>query len=175
MKSLIITLCSVLLSIGLVNCGGSDDSPAVAAKTDNGVASGVEKVDYSNGAIKVSYFSGNNTTDFYNTYSNGSKKCLAKTADDKTVGEIYVQLMAYLSSGTISKGSLDSVGPNPRYITVTYSDGSQRTFNLNNDSATTSEDTLSNGKEISDYLDALYQDINDNPNAGDCTLGKKNK
>ena len=171
MKSLIKTLSVILLSIGLVNCGGSDDGPGAPAPgvTDNGLTSGVSKIDYVYGITKVSYTS-LKTTDFYITYANGGKKCLASSADDQNVSTEYAQLMALLSSATIGKGTRDTVGANPRYLTITYADKT-RTFNLNEDSASTSEEILSNGADIAQYLDGLHSQINSSAN-GNCFIGK---
>lgn len=170
MKTLIKTTALLIFSIALVNCGGSDGGSGAPAPTDNGLTAGVSKIDYTNGAVNVSYTSGSRT-DFYTTQSNGNKTCLANSADDQSVSDTYAQLMAYISSATIGKGSLTTVGANPRYLTVRYADGSQKTFNLNAASATTEQDILSNGDEISAYLDSLHNEINQSGN-GNCFTGK---
>lgn len=166
MKNIIKIISVLLLSMTLINCGGNDGGSGDPAPADNGLTSGVTKIDYTNGTKKVSYES--TIKDFS---IDNRKKCLASSADDQSVSDVYAQLMAYVSSASIGKGSRDTVGPNPRYLTVTYSNNTTRTFNLNAESATVDQDILSNGDEISQYLDNLYSEINQ-PNSGNCQAGK---
>lgn len=169
MKTLVKLISAILFSMALVNCGGDDGGGGAAAPVDNGITADSAKIDYSNGNNIVSWSS--SAQDFYVTFGNGSRKCFKSSADDQNYSDVYAQLMAYLSAATVGKGTRNSVGSNPRYLMITYKDGKVRTFNLNSESATVDQETLSNGAEIIDFLDDLQSDIEQN-NGGNCTIGK---
>ena len=170
MKTFLKIACALLLSLSLANCGSSGGGGG-SKSNDNGITAGANQIDFNNGSTTVTWSS--SADNFYLTYSNGARKCLpVRDADDTTPNDVYLQLVTYLSSADINKGENDRVGTNPLYLSIRYSDGTQRTFNLNTASASTSEDTLSNAQEIIDYLDDVRNDIHSS-NSGDCTTKKK--
>ncbi|MCJ8277436.1 MAG: hypothetical protein HRT44_12070 [Bdellovibrionales bacterium] len=170
MKNLITLLSALLLSVALVNCGSDGGGGGAPAPGNNGIGDNVTQVNYTNRVTQVTYSENGGSSDFFITLSNGGFKCLAEAADDTQVSEDYASLISLLSSGSLGKGTQDTVGANPRYITLTYQNGDTRRINLNNDSASTEEDVLSNGQEISDFLDQLHSEINSGTN-NNCNAG----
>lgn len=170
MKTLIKLVSAIVFTMALANCGGGGGGGGgQAAVQDNGITADSAKIDYTDGSNLVSW--SNSAQDFYVTYSNGQRKCFKRSADDQNYSEVYAQLVAYLSSSVVGKGSRDSIGSNPRYLVITYTSGTVRTFNLNTESATVEQETLSNASEIIAFLDDLHSDI-DNQSGGNCFVGK---
>lgn len=173
MKKIMSLFLASFVVLALANCG-SDDSPAPAAPAPApGVADGAEGIHFEGDNQTISWTNARN--DIY--IGNGSEDCvygLNQGADDNLVSERVLRLEALLNSGNIARGTEQSASNNSRYLTINYSNGDSKTYNLDPDLASTSEEYLSNGDQIVAYYNDVAADL-DEYGQENCSYGKGDK
>lgn len=170
MKNLIKLVSLGLLVLGLANCGSKGGSShAPSPKT----ASNAEQIDVTNnstGAV-ITWSSVKNNI-YYATSKNCIKGLSSHSDDTATVNSRFETLSALINSSSISKGNQANSSSDSIYLTIRYTNGKTRIFNLRNDLASTSEEVLSKGAEIIAFYDDVNVEIQKSGYAS-CNNGKK--
>ncbi len=173
MKKAIQLTLSGILTATLISCGsknnGGGDNPAPAP----GITSGANEIHLQMDESRISWTSARQ--DIY--IGNGEEQCvygLTRGADDTRVSEHMLQIELLLNSGTISTGTRESASSQSRYITIEYSSGESRTYNLDPDLASNEEEYLSNGEDILTYYNVISNEL-DEYGHNNCLNGKGDK
>lgn len=160
-----------LLALTLINCGSKGSggaAPAPAPEGANIASDATEIVFNGDGSQAIAWSEARR-----NIYYQSNQACviaLGTNADDDLVRQAVSELNELVNTSVISKGKRDSISQRSTYLTVRYRDNSVRTFNLNPDLASSSEDSLSRGPEIielfSEFRSALNSDGKESCNFG---------
>ncbi len=173
MKKIMSLFLASFVVLALANCG-SDDSPAPAPPAPaGGVADGAEGIHFEGDNESISWT--NSRNDIY--VGDGSDDCvygLNQGADDDLVSQRILRLESLLNSGNVARGTAQSASNNSRYLTIDYSNGESKTYNLDPDLASSDEEYLSNGDQIVAYYDQVANDLEEYGQEN-CSYGKGDK
>ncbi|MEM7645276.1 MAG: hypothetical protein AAF203_00070 [Pseudomonadota bacterium] len=153
MKFLTSLLLFLVMTLGLANCGSDNDfngNPG-AIRTADATA-----IEFDAGSDVITW-----SDDSNNIFVGTSSRCvrgLRSDADDNVADE-EAELKELIETSTIGTGSETQRHSDSIYLTIRYKDGTSRTFNLREDLATTSEETLSRGDEIIDFFERVSGEI----------------
>ncbi|MCB0377235.1 MAG: hypothetical protein KDD33_01965 [Bdellovibrionales bacterium] len=158
MKSFITLISAVALSLALANCGKKGGS--APSEEPKATTTGATQIAFTN-PNNVKLVWSNNANDFYIPYSDTCRKSLATQANDPKVSDAYAKLIALINTGTISAGTGASTGTGIGYLTLIYSDGTNKVVYLTDASNVTSDRlVISNHAEITNYLVTLQAQVN---------------
>ncbi len=169
MKNLIKILSVMALAFTVANCG----------KKNNGGGGGdVAPTQRTTDATEIQYDDGNTPIIWSNVssniYINTSSNCfkgISSSADDEGFQALEQNLLSLVNSSTISKGTKESVSTRSVYLSIRYSNGEVKTFNLVAEEASVDEEVLSNGQQIIDYFVSTKTNIDSN-GVQSCRTGK---
>jgi predicted small lipoprotein YifL len=169
MNNLIKILSLGLLLFGINNCGkkgGSSTPPPASQIIDN-----ANQIQINESGKTVTWSSKTNNI-YIQTNDPLCVKGLSAQADDERSKTRFEELSILINSSSISKGARSVADSASVYLSINFNDGSTKTFNLKNDLASTSEDTLSNGQLILDYFSSIKSEIQQSGYVT-CNKGKK--
>jgi len=161
-----------LLALMLINCGSKGGGGAAAAPAPagaNAASDATEIVFSGDGSQAIAWSEARR-----NIYFQSNQSCviaLGTNADDDLVRQAVAELNELVNTSVINKGQRDSSSQQSTYLTVRYRDNSIRTFNLNPDLASSTEDSLSRGPEIIELFSEFRSALNSNGKES-CNFGK---
>lgn len=169
MKKTIQLFTILILALSVTYCGkkkggGGDSAPATQRTTD---ASEIQVDDGSSNPVIWS----NSANNIYTSVSASCVRGLSTSADDSTVKEFESRLLSLVNAGSAGKGTKDSISSRSVYMSIRYSNGEVKTFNLVNEVASKTEDVLSNGGEILAFFAEVETEIQRNGRTS-CSYGK---
>lgn len=171
MKTLLKSISVVFIVLAFANCskkGGGGGAPSPTAAGKSSVTSGASALQYNNDGNLVTI-----TSKYISAQakSSGKRRCLTVSADDSILKEKYEEIFNMINSSKVAKGKSSNPGSDSNYLTIKYTDGDTRKFNLSVNLAGEDEDTLSRGEDLIDYLDDIGNRILKNGNT--CTTSGK--
>lgn len=171
MKKLIGLMLSGVFALALASCGSDDNGGGAGPVAPNtGITEGAQEIHFEGDGDTISWTSARG--DIY--IGNGSEDCvrgLNQGADDTSVSQRVRQLEALLNAGVVAPGAQASASNQSRYLTINYSNGESKTFNLDASLASSEELYLSNGDQVVAYYNQVSDDL-DEHGQNNCTHGK---
>lgn len=162
MRNLFKALAIALFVFGIANCGGKGGGGESSSPTkpQSGIADGATEIQFLGEGPVISW--NNDINNIFRPHSN--PKCInglseENADDDELVAEKLNALEALLKVSVVSKGKQDISSDESRLLTVSYSDGTSRTFNLDTNLASSDEEVLSNGAQIINFYEELKSQL----------------